>query len=151
MTTKQQKNLILKGIIFSLFIALIFLVSRYSARPFSVLGPWGEDLGKFYTRRRRLARFLSSLCPYSAAVFVLLQALQVVISPLPGELTGIVGGYVYGVTFGFILSTLGLALGSWAAFELARILGKPFVERFVKEDLLKKFEFLTTNTAATSC
>ena len=73
------------------------------------------------------------------------------ISPLPGELTGVVGGYVYGATFGFILSSLGLALGSWIAFELARNLGKPFVERFVKEELLKKFAFLTTNTGATLC
>jgi uncharacterized membrane protein YdjX (TVP38/TMEM64 family) len=131
-----------------LFIALIFLVSRYSARPFSVLGPWGEDLGKFYTRRRRLARFLSSLGPYSAAVFMLLQALQVVISPIPGELTGVVGGYVYGVNFGFLFSTLGLTLGSWIAFELASIFGRPLVEKFVARNVLDKFHFLTTNAGA---
>src|SRR5438132_13304914 len=108
-------------VICSLFIAMICVVRRNSARPFSVLGHWREDLGKFYTRRRRLARFLSSLGPYSAAVFMLLQALQVVISPLPGELTGVVGGYVYGVNVGFLFSTLGLTLGSWIAFELASI------------------------------
>src|SRR5207244_11716271 len=127
MTTKQQKHLILKGIIFSLFIALIFLLSRYGPRPFSVLGPWGDNLAKFYTRRRRLARFLSSLGPYSAAVFMLLQALQVIISPLPGELTGVVGGYVYVVNVGFLFSALGLTLDCWIAFELASI----FVRRLV--------------------
>ena len=148
MTTKQQKNLILKGVIFSLFIALIFLLSRYGPRPFSVLGPWGEDLGKFYTRRRRLARFLSSLGPYSAAVFMLLQALQVVISPLPGELTGVVGGYVYGVNVGFLFSILGLTLGSWIAFELASIFGRPLVEKFVAKNILDKFHFLPTNAGA---
>src|SRR5437016_434866 len=148
MTTKQQKNLILKGIIFSLFIALIFLLSWYGPRPFSVLGPWAEDLGKFYTRRRRLARFLRSLGPYSAAVFMLLQALQVVISPIPGELTGVVGGYVYGVNFGFLFSTLGLTLGSWIAFELANIFGRPLVERFVTKKILDKFHFLTTDAGA---
>jgi uncharacterized membrane protein YdjX (TVP38/TMEM64 family) len=148
MTTKQQKNLILKGVIFSLFIALIFLLSWYGPRPFSVLGPWGEDLGKFYTRRRRLTRFLSSLGPYSAAVFMLLQALQVVISPIPGELTGVVGGYVYGVNFGFLFSTLGLTLGSWIAFELASIFGRPLVEKFVARNVLDKFHFLTTNAGA---
>src|SRR5437016_6019962 len=148
MTTKQQKNLILKGIIFSLFIALIFLLSWYGPRPFSVLGPWAEDLGKFYTRRRRLARFLSSLGPYSAAVFMLLQALQVVISPIPGELTGVVGGYVYGVNVGFLFSTLGLTLGSWIAFELASIFGRPLVEKFVAKNILDKFHFLPTNAGA---
>jgi uncharacterized membrane protein YdjX (TVP38/TMEM64 family) len=32
----------------------------------------------------------------------------VVISPIPGELTGVVGGYVYGVTLGF--ATEGIAI-----------------------------------------
>jgi uncharacterized membrane protein YdjX (TVP38/TMEM64 family) len=147
MTTKQQKVLV-KGAIFFVFIALIFLLSWYGPRPFSVLGPLGENLGEFYTRRRRLARFLSSLGPYSAAVFMLLQALQVVISPIPGELTGVIGGYVYGVNFGFLFSTLGLTLGSWVAFELASILGRPMVEKFVAAKVVEKFHVLTTNAGA---
>ena len=144
MVTKQQKILV-KGSIFALLVALIVLFSRYGPQPFSVLGPLGENLGKFYTRRRRLARFLDSLGPYSTAVFILLQALQVVISPIPGELTGVVGGYVYGVTFGFLFSTVRLTLGSWVAFELASIFGRPLVERFVTKKVLDKFHFLTTN------
>jgi len=148
MITKQQKTLLIKGAFFSLYIALILALSWYGPRPFSVLGPAGENLGKFYTRRRRLARFLRSLGPYSAAVFMLLQALQVVISPIPGELTGVVGGYVYGVNFGFLFSTLGLTLGSWIAFELANIFGRPLVERFVTKKILDKFHFLTTNAGA---
>ena len=148
MKANQQNLLVVKGLVFSLFIALIFLLSWYGPRPFSILGPWGENLGKFYTRRRRLARLLTSFGPYSAAVFMLLQALQVVISPIPGELTGVVGGYVYGVNFGFLFSTVGLTLGSWIAFELASIFGKPLVEKFVAEKVLEKFHFLTSNTGA---
>ena len=107
MTTKQPKVLVVKGTLFFICLALIFLLSWYGPRPFIVLGPWGENLGKCYTRRRRLARFLGSFGPYSAAVFILLQALQVVISPSPGELTGMVGGYIYGVKFGFLYLTFG--------------------------------------------
>jgi len=126
MTTKQRKILI-KGTILVLLIALIFFSSRYGPQPLSVMGP-AETIGKLFTRRRRLARFLVSLGPYSSAMFILLQALQVIISPIPGELTGVVGGYLYGVSFGFLFSSLGLTLGSWAAFEIADILGRPFVE-----------------------
>jgi len=84
-------------------------------------------------------------------VFVLLQVLQVIAAPFPGELTGVAGGYVYGQTFGFLLSTVGLSLGSWVAFELASILGRPFVERFIKREVLEKFNFLTTKTGALIC
>jgi uncharacterized membrane protein YdjX (TVP38/TMEM64 family) len=150
MKTKQQK-ISIKAIIFLSLVAAILLLAYYGPQPFSVLGALGERLGKFYTTKESFSQFLISLGSYSPIFFVLLQGLQVVISPIPGELTGIVGGYIYGATLGFILSTLGLTLGSWAAFELARILGRPFVEKFVSEDLLKKFEFLTTDTGVTIC
>jgi uncharacterized membrane protein YdjX (TVP38/TMEM64 family) len=150
MSTPHQKTFI-KATVFLLLVALIFLLGIYGLRAVSILGSWGEDLGRFYTEKKSFAEFLTSLGLYSPIFFILLQALQVVISPIPGELTGIVGGYIYGATFGFILSTLGLALGSLAAFELARILGRPFVEKFVNQNLVKKFEFLTTGTGATLC
>jgi len=73
----------------------------------------------------------------------------VVAAPIPGELTGVAGGYLYGEKVGLVLSTLGLTIGSWIAFELASILGRPFVERFVSQDVVHKFDFLTTNTGAT--
>ncbi len=149
--TAKRKKILIKGAIFVFIVALIFLLSRLGPQPFSFLGTTGESLGKFYTRRRRLARFLLSLGPYSSAVFILLQSLQVVISPIPGELTGIVGGYVYGVNFGFFLSTVGLTLGSWVAFELASIFGRPLVERFVTKKVLEKFYFLGSSAGATIC
>src|SRR4030095_4560557 len=99
----------------------------------------------------KLSKFLQSLGPYSPAVFVLFQVLQVVAAPFPGELTGVAGGYVYGEMFGFLLSTVGLSFGSWRAFDVASILGRPFVERFVKREVLEKFNFLTTKTGALIC
>lgn len=150
LTTNQHKILI-KGAIFLLLVALIFLLSRYGPQPFSFLGPLWEESEEFQPERTRLTQFLISLGPYSVAAFIMLQALQVVVAPIPGELTGLVGGYIYGTTFGFILSTVGLSLGSWVAFELANLFGRPFVERIIRKEVLKKFKFLETNTGATIC
>ena len=150
----QKRQLLIRGSILALLVTLIFVFSKYGPQPISVLAPLWEELEELQEsqlRTERFATFLSSLGPYSSAVFVLLQALQVVVSPIPGELTGVVGGYLYGKTYGFLLSTLGLTLGSWVAFELSSILGRPFVEKLVKKDLLDKFHFLTTNTGATFC
>jgi uncharacterized membrane protein YdjX (TVP38/TMEM64 family) len=150
----QRRRLVIRGIIFLALVALLFIVSRYIPRPFSAFAPPGEDLDDFegiYSSSDKLSKFLQNLGPYSPAVFVLLQVFQVVAAPFPGELTGVAGGYVYGETLGFLLSTIGLSLGSWVAFELASILGRPFVERFVKRDVLEKFNFLTTNTGVVIC
>jgi uncharacterized membrane protein YdjX (TVP38/TMEM64 family) len=150
----QRRRLATRGLIFVVLVALLFFFSRYIPRPFSAFAPPGEDLDDFegiYSSSDKLSKFLQNLGPYSPAVFVLLQLLQVVAAPFPGELTGVAGGYVYGETLGFLLSTAGLSLGSWVAFELANILGRPFVERFVKRDVLEKFNFLTTNTGVAIC
>lgn len=150
----QRRRLAIRGVIFLVLVALLFIFSRYIPRPFSAFAPPGEELDDFegiYASSDKLSKFLQSLGPYSPAVFVLLQVLQVVAAPFPGELTGVAGGFVYGENFGFLLSTVGLSLGSWVAFELASILGRPFVERFVKREVLEKFNFLTTNTGVAIC
>lgn len=149
--TAERQRLILKGIILAIVVAFIFLLSRYGPQPFGVLEPLWDDLDEPPSRRARFARYLTSLGPYSAAVFIFAQALQVIASPIPGEITGVVGGYVYGKVFGFVLSTIGLTLGSWIAFEIAHVLGRPFVERLVRREMLAKFDFVTTHTGTMVC
>jgi uncharacterized membrane protein YdjX (TVP38/TMEM64 family) len=152
--TNQRRQLAIRGIILVVLMVLLFFFSRYIPRPFSAFAPPGEEFDDFegiYSSSDKLSKFLQSLGPYSPAVFVVFQILQVIAAPFPGELTGAAGGYVYGQNFGFLLSTIGLTVGSWIAFELASILGRPFVERFVSQEVLHKFDFLTTNTGATIC
>jgi len=132
-------------------VAVIFVVSPYFPLPLPVIGDEVVSAGTFYESKERIRHFLQSLGPYSTAAFILLQAGQVVLSPIPGELTGIVGGYAYGAFFGFVLSTLGLTLGSWLVFELARILGRPFVERVVSKSMLDRFDFLSKQSGAVVC
>ncbi len=152
--SNQRRQLAVRGLIFIALVALLFFFSRYIPRPFSAFAPAGEDFDDFegiYSSSDRLSKFLQSLGPYSPAVFVLMQVLQVIAAPFPGELTGVAGGYAYGEAVGFLLSTIGLSLGSWVAFELASILGRPFVERFVRREVLEKFNFLTTKTGTLIC
>jgi len=73
---------------------------------------------------------------------ILLQILQVVVAPIPGEVTGLFGGFLYGPYWGAVLSTVGLTIGSFAAFALSRALGRPFVERFVPGPALARFDYL---------
>lgn len=152
--SNRQRQLLIRGTVLAVLIVLIFVLSRYAPQPFHALLPLVDEfdyLGEIYSSTEKMKRWLVSLGSYSSAVFILMQAFQVVSAPIPGELTGVVGGYVYGKTFGLVLSTLGLTLGSWIAFELASIFGRPFVERLVRPDLLKKFDFVTTNTGVMIC
>jgi uncharacterized membrane protein YdjX (TVP38/TMEM64 family) len=86
--------------------------------------------------------------PLAPLVFILLQSLQVVFAPIPGEATGFIGGYLFGVPLGLLYSTLGLTLGSVAAFLIARWLEKHYVARWIPAEVLQKFDFLMERQGA---
>jgi uncharacterized membrane protein YdjX (TVP38/TMEM64 family) len=102
-----------------------------------------RELFEFYANRKAIAQYIRDAGPYGPIVFIILQALQVVAAPIPGEATGILGGYLFGTLPGLIYSTIGLTLGSCLAFGLGRWLGLPFVRRFVTQETYHKFDFLT--------
>lgn len=97
---------------------------------------------QFFISKKRLLNFLDSLGPWSVVAFVLLQATQVVAAPIPGEVTGLLGGYLFGSASGVLLSTLGLTLGSYVAFILARIFGRPLVLRLLPKSTIERFDYL---------
>ena len=98
------------------------------------------DLYGLFFSKDRFEGFITSFGPNSVFVFILLQMVQVLISPLPGDVTGLIGGYLYGAALGTLYSTVGLVLGSVTAFFLARFLGLPFVERFIRPSVIRKYD-----------
>jgi uncharacterized membrane protein YdjX (TVP38/TMEM64 family) len=96
----------------------------------------------FFSDKERLNHFITSFGFYAPLVFISLQMLQVVFAPIPGELTGFIRGYLFGIVPGFIYSSVGLTLGSMFAFLLSRHLGMPFVHRFVGQETMRKFDRL---------
>ena len=65
-----------------------------------------------------------------------------VVAPIPGGAIEFLGGYLFGVKAGFIYSMIGLTLGSWFAFSLAKIFEKWVVEKFVSPKMMEKFDYL---------
>ena len=103
------------------------------------------NLHDLFVNKEKIINFINSFGPFSALIFILIQILQVLIAPIPGEITGIIGGYLYGPVLGLFYSTIGLTLGSWAAFSLSRFFGLPFVERAVKPEFLKKYDYIMSH------
>ena len=89
------------------------------------------------------ARILS-YGPLAPLLFVLLQVLQVLVAPIPGEASGFLGGYVFGALPGFLYSSLGLTLGSGLAFGGGRLLGAFFTEHFRHTGLYQRFNHLVS-------
>lgn len=99
------------------------------------------DLYFYLNYENKVIEFIESFHPYDDFVFIAIQIFQVLVAgALPAEITGFVGGYLYGPVLGTIYSTIGLSIGSWLAFVLARVYGLPFVRRVVKASIMQKYD-----------
>ena len=87
----------------------------------------------------RIRDIITSYGKYGISVFLLIQILQVIAFFIPGEITQVSGGYVYGTVFGSILSIIGITAGSAVCYGVSRIYGKPLVNKIVSRRHLKFF------------
>lgn len=100
------------------------------------------------TDKEQVRIWMESWGTLAPLVFILVQTLQVVLAPVPGEVTGFLGGFLFGVMGGFIYSTLGLTLGGIMAFLIGRWLEVHLIEKWVKKETLEKFDFLLERQGA---
>jgi len=95
-----------------------------------------------FKNKGEMRTYLKSWGAWAPVVFIMIQALQVVVAPIPGELTGAVGGFLFGTWRNILYSSVGLTLGSIVAFMAARLIGLPLVKLVVSQETLEKFDFL---------
>ena len=108
-------------------------------------------LSRLYTDHEFLRRELQAWGVWAPLVFIAMQALQVIIAPIPGELTGFLGGFVFGEWWGLGYSMIGLTLGSLVAFAVGRWLGTTFVQRQVSPGVWARLGFVVEAEGAILC
>ena len=84
-------------------------------------------------------------------VFIAIQALQVIISPIPGEITGPVGGALFGTWLGLLYSTIGLTVGTLFCFWVGRRWGEPLVRPWLSEHHWNQMNFVLEAEGAIIC
>ena len=119
---KSKKFLICKISLALLGVLTIILVLKYLPR-----------ILELTISLDRFRNYIISLGSFGSVVFIFFQILQTVIAPIPGEVIQVAGGYIYGVTFGVIYSTLGLLLGAIIAFYFTRLIGTPFIKKLINK------------------
>jgi uncharacterized membrane protein YdjX (TVP38/TMEM64 family) len=88
---------------------------------------------RLYQDKHYLKETVRSWGWLAPVVFVVIQALQVVVSPIPGEITGPVGGALFGTAWGLVYSTIGLTIGTLICFGLGRMWGEPLIRPWLSE------------------
>jgi uncharacterized membrane protein YdjX (TVP38/TMEM64 family) len=106
---------------------------------------------RLYRDKAFLKATVASWGSSAPLIFIAIQALQVILSPIPGEISGPVGGALFGTTLGVVYSTLGLTIGTLTCFGLGRLYGEPFVRPWLSEWSWRQMKFIVEAEGAILC
>ena len=103
-----------------------------------LLALWGWRTGVL-TSQEQMQALVNSCGAAGILLFVLFQAVQVVVPVLPGGLGCLAGVLLFGPVWGFVYNYVGICIGSMAAFAVARNCGKPMLSMLFSEKTIAKY------------
>jgi uncharacterized membrane protein YdjX (TVP38/TMEM64 family) len=131
----RKRFLLIHGVMIAVFAAaMVFASIKYA-----------PILTRLVSHPEKFKAFVDSYAPLSAVAYILVQAAQIVVAVIPGEVVQIAGGYAFGTLLGTLYSVLGAILGTLIVFFAVRLLGYGIVRRLVSAEKLAKFDFLMNN------
>lgn len=129
-----NRSTIIKFIILGL-VAIVLI--GYATWDVIAKGP----ITQLLSNRDELVRVMQDLGPLAPLLYIVLQVVQVVVAPIPGQIVGGVGGFLFG-HWGILWTTIGSFIGFWLVFLIARKFGRPLLEKIFKKALIDKFDFI---------
>ena len=118
---------------------LVIILMIWFREPLSAMLSTAYEL---LVERERFSEYVASYGAAAPLVFMGIQILQVVFAPIPGEATGVIGGFLFGAFKGCLYSTIALTVGSWINFSVGRFLGKRWVRKIVPSHRLARFDHI---------
>ena len=96
----------------------------------------------FFSSQEQIREFIEPYGVLAPLMFILIQILQVVLTPISHYTIGLAGGFIFGTWYGFILNWTGRVIGTLIAFYLGRNFGRNIVKNVVKPKTLRKYDRL---------
>jgi uncharacterized membrane protein YdjX (TVP38/TMEM64 family) len=141
--TDRARWAIVTAVLLALLAIIIWLVAADAAIIRFVV--------RLYQDKKFLKETVRSWGWMAPLVFIAIQALQVIISPIPGEITGPVGGALFGTGLGLFYSTIGLTIGTLFCFWVGRKWGEPLVRPWLSEHHWNRMNFILEAEGAIIC
>jgi uncharacterized membrane protein YdjX (TVP38/TMEM64 family) len=94
----------------------------------------------FYSTQDDFRAFARTFGIWTPIAFIVLQVLQVIITPISHYSVGYMGGFLFGPLWGTIYNYVGRIIGHVSAYVLALTIGAPLARRFVPQQTIEKYE-----------
>ena len=99
---------------------------------------------QFFSNQESIRDFVNSFGVFAPIAFIVLQILQVIITPFSHYVVSIAGGFIFGTWLGFLYNLIGRVIGTAIAFYLGRILGRKIIKHVVKPETIQKYDHYFT-------
>lgn len=99
----------------------------------------GYRMGIF-TSVESLQKWVNGFGPIAPIIFIIFQAVQVIIPIIPGGASLMGGVVIFGPWWGFVYNYVGICLGSLIVFGISRNCGKPLMYRLFPAKAIAKYE-----------
>ncbi len=101
---------------------------------------WRSGLIARLSDHRQIVGWMRSSGVRGPLLCIAVQFAQVVIFVVPGEITQIAAGYVFGPYLGFLYSAVGITLGSAFDYGFARLAGRPVTAKILGRARLARID-----------
>ena len=105
----------------------------------AIMAIWAWQSG-LLTSQQAMSSFVQKAGFWGPALFLILQAVQVVIPILPGGISCLAGVLIFGPWLGFLFNYFGICAGSMLAFLIARHFGRPVLSRLFQQERLARYD-----------
>ncbi|MCG2769952.1 MAG: VTT domain-containing protein [Anaerolineae bacterium] len=99
---------------------------------------WGEPIWVIFRDQSRMEVLVQGWGAWGPLAIILLQVLQTIVAPVPGQVIGFVSGYLFGIWWGMLYCMVGMLVGSFLVILLSRRYGRPLVVRLAHPDTLAR-------------
>jgi len=104
----------------------------------SIFVIYGYKTGIFSTSQAFLT-YVEGFGIWSVIIFIVIQAISVIVSFLPTTIGCIAGVLIFGPWLGFLYNYIGICLGSIIAFMLSKRYGSPLVQKNISKKYYDKY------------
>ena len=109
---------------------------------------WWEPIYEFLSNPEQIRNWVEGLGAWGPIVIILLEMIQALLAPIPGQAIEAVSGYLYGPGLGTLFPMIGMAIGSFITFSLSRRFGRPLVVRLIGQKSMARLDDLVERGGA---
>jgi uncharacterized membrane protein YdjX (TVP38/TMEM64 family) len=109
---------------------------------------WWQPIFGFLSDPEQVRVWVEQLGAWGPVAILLLEMIQALLAPIPGQAIEAVSGYLYGPWLGTLFPLIGMVIGSFITFSLARRFGRPLVIRMIGRQSMARMDDLVRRGGA---